>query len=521
MISENQNAASRLKRDVFLVGLLSLIFIVLYSRLASSDYFSYDESDYMYAAKQGFAINYLDRTSIPFRQFIELGMNQGEGSKNRASLSEFIRTSNDINIFRHFHGPAYFYYLMPISHLEAGGEFAARYASAMVLLLTAVFVFFLLQKLEGGTWASALGALLAAFLICANQANIQTATQITPHGMYTLFSAVSLLLVCIWLKTGDAKFFYGAAASGALSLLSVEYAVLLIGVQVIALLWWTKTTKPGKRIFWRMTLYALAIYLGVVLLVWPGGILKLGLLRNYAFFGYYAIVRSWEYGSASLSQAWSARFQTASVEIILILIAGIYLFAKAKKFSYLFPIPLYAILIIATTLRNADPSPQYYSSILPPLLALVGIAFSEALRGFKTMPAKVVLGAALSALLIWNVSISYRSNIPELETSPDSRKALVTSVIEAQRLFDNLIVERSLAPLLNYYDPGMKYASFSFSDGADVATGDISEFARIVSTITVICKQENVDAILAIPGLQIVEQKNLPRNYALITVALP
>lgn len=73
--------------------------------------FFYDEADYMYAGTRGFFSNYLDRLSIPLVQFVRKGLELARDRSQRANMSQFIRASGDITFYRHYHGPAYAYWI--------------------------------------------------------------------------------------------------------------------------------------------------------------------------------------------------------------------------------------------------------------------------------------------------------------------------------------------------------------------------------------------------------------------------
>src|SRR5205823_1722757 len=107
------------------------VFALLIGRLISAQYFSYDESDYAYAASKGFAASYLDRPSISVIDFVRTGLRRGLRSGEWRNLSEYIRHSDDIALYRHFHAPLYFYWLNLIETFSGPKESAVRWASLL------------------------------------------------------------------------------------------------------------------------------------------------------------------------------------------------------------------------------------------------------------------------------------------------------------------------------------------------------------------------------------------------------
>ena len=87
-------------------GLLLALFLLLITRNVSPEPYVYDEADYMYAASLGFAANWSDTPSIPMRDFVRAGLGHGPNGRpdTQMTLSEGIRSGNDVLFYRHFHG---------------------------------------------------------------------------------------------------------------------------------------------------------------------------------------------------------------------------------------------------------------------------------------------------------------------------------------------------------------------------------------------------------------------------------
>jgi len=484
--------------------------------MISTDYYSYDEADYMYAVKQGFFVNYLDKTSIPIVDFIAIGMEKGKNSSERATLSEYIRNSNDINFYRHYHGPAYYYYIIFASLFGRYNEYATRYTSSFILLLASILTIPLFLKLESNGFESLIGSLLVSLLICCNKAGIMATTQISPHGIYLLFTLISLILLCLWLKTGLRKYYFFSILFSALGFLSIEYAILLLITQIVTFIIWARDPCIEKQTIMEYIFYSIVLFSTTIFLLWPGGVIKLGIIRNYIFFAYYGLIRSNEYGNAGFFEAWLIRFQTFLLEWILIITSSIIIFVKTKKLGYLFPILIYSTLMIFTTIKNSSTIPTYYSSLLLPLLLLVGVAFSYLLRQIHPKQYKIIIGVLFSILILGNFYIFY--NKSSVKVSSNSGAELINSVIQTRLTTNHLIIDRGLTPLLNYYDSGQKYSTFSFSDGNAIALKDISEMINKSTTTTIISPQAVIEKILAIPNIHVVNQKTLPRSFISVTV---
>ena len=117
------------KIDVIIMTATVVGYTALVGPTLPTGRFAYDEADYMYAVSKGFAANYLDRPTIPFATFVQKGMEEGMRQSGRVSLSEYIRASDDIAFYRHFHAPLYYYWVILHSTLLGTDEQATRWAS--------------------------------------------------------------------------------------------------------------------------------------------------------------------------------------------------------------------------------------------------------------------------------------------------------------------------------------------------------------------------------------------------------
>ena len=128
--------------DYLLILIFLSSFYFVHDNVVSTDRFGYDESDYMYAAEKGFLANYWDLNAIPFFEFIKKGREEGKQSENRTSLSQFIRDSDAITFYRHYHGPIYFYWLSFFNFQETDKEYYMRWVSLSCVFLALIIIYF-------------------------------------------------------------------------------------------------------------------------------------------------------------------------------------------------------------------------------------------------------------------------------------------------------------------------------------------------------------------------------------------
>src|SRR5689334_15088236 len=122
---------------IVLAGLL----LFLMTRTVSDGPYTYDEADYMWAASLGVFANWSDTPTLPMPEFVRAGLNRSSDTAHRQALSETVRASNDMVFYRHWHGPLYQYFLIPVSHLFAS-ERSVRMAMLLIPVLSLLTIYF-------------------------------------------------------------------------------------------------------------------------------------------------------------------------------------------------------------------------------------------------------------------------------------------------------------------------------------------------------------------------------------------
>jgi hypothetical protein len=435
----------------------------LYRKSIPTDYFGYDEADYMYAASKGLCANYIDRDAIPFATFIEQGLNKGLKKEKRASLSEFLRGSDDITFYRHYHGPLYFYFLSLTYGLSGKSEFLMRWSSLLFWIASVAITYmgclFLLGK------AGRRSAVLAAAFLLFSTTNIKTCTQVTPHGLYVLTVIISLLLISKFLKTKQLIFLYCATVTTAFAFLTIEYALLLL-LTFISCVWLqrkqTFTDLSLKDLWFRAVFIPAGLLVGTVFVLWPAAWLKMSLLKNYIFFAYFTLIRGGEYGAQPFWQVWLSRFWHSPVEYMLVVPAtGIALF-KLKRHKWYLPFLIYPFLVFISTFRNTSTSPTYISSLLPPLYILSGIVIADLLGTVSTRKRTF---AGIFIVLGLLGSFFFRHYFGISREKPEQNLKEVVKFVEKNELHNGkTLVDREFIPTLHYYFPAKSLPSYRKGD---------------------------------------------------------
>lgn len=156
---------------------------LIYAPVISDHPFGYDEADYMWAGKQGLWANYSDRHTISFIEFVRKGLDLSRNPGKRQSYSEYIRSSGDIEFYRHYHGPMYAYWLALVQDTGIREENLVRGSGLLIHFATATLILF-------GVWAlfpslPPVAALLACALFVFNRSALIASSGITQHLLFT------------------------------------------------------------------------------------------------------------------------------------------------------------------------------------------------------------------------------------------------------------------------------------------------------------------------------------------------
>ena len=251
-----------------------------------SDYpLTYDEGDYWVAVQNGVWTNWTDADDIPILEFARMGIDAVGDPGSRARLSDYIRSSGSTMFYRHYH-PALAYY--PAAALR---PFVGALPLQWQLRLSNLFWLFAwiaVLALLGWSYAEARSPV---FIILP--ASSAWAMAVVGFNMHLPFGLLASLFFLNWYlyethrRTAFkrlAQFFLAA------SFATVAYGMFLLFFIVVwgAITFW----KSGEKTrFLRDAAISAGWVLLFLLLLWPAGVLGLGLLKTWTFVMYIALFR--------------------------------------------------------------------------------------------------------------------------------------------------------------------------------------------------------------------------------------
>ncbi len=435
--------------------------------------FSYDESDYMYAVSRGFFANYLDENSIPLSVFLAKGTSEGIQAETQQELSDFIRASDDITFYRHYHAPLYYYWMTLTGSLLGRSEVVMRGASFVILLLGAGAMYFICLALAREN--RHLAALVGITFLLLSPVNIQTAMKITPHGLYAVVAVGSLFFLSQLLAGGGIKYWYLGLFSLATALLTLEFAPLLF-LTFLILVWW-----EWKRVFtdpeipdrMKLMIQSLTIIAGTLIIAWPGGVFKLTLLKNYLFFTYFTLFRGSAYGSATLLEVWWQRIGSSPLEFVVVglgLSVTAIFFFKRKGNPGLLPFLIYAVLIFISTVRIRSQIPTYFSSLTMVIYVICAVSLAEAFKGRQKLvkfgaPGILILSLIVNNLFFVRPLLSSTVSDPVLNRTVDHFLQTPPA--------GKLLLPTTMLPTFHYYMPDYNLVTYPQSVGMEQLAAEL------------------------------------------------
>jgi hypothetical protein len=409
--------------------LLLALFLLLITRNVSPEPYLYDEADYMYAASLGFAANWSDTPSMPIADFVRAGLHRD----GRQALSERIRSGTDVLFYRHFHGPLFYYFLIPVSRLGLS-ERSVRLCMLAIPCGTLAVIYFCFP----------LPAFLAALLFLTSYSVIFS-TELAPHQLFALCSVASLLLLLKAIDTGRRAFWYASVVVAGLAFCTLEVAFVLILVLAIS--------GVVERIGGKCAVKSVALFLGTVLVVWPAAILRLSFAKAYAVVAYLALMREAPWGHAGFIDTWLVRILHSPLEWALIVLALAVGFRKRR----LYPIGLFVVLMLLATFRVLASTPRYALTYMPALDVLAGLTLLPFLGTLRRPASLAVVALAVAGLY---ASAWFQATRQPHNSNP--RSTAVLTYIHQNRLENKtLLVPQVDLPGLHYYFPSMRLRGYS------------------------------------------------------------
>lgn len=472
--------------------------LFLFAGVSPSHPFAYDEADYMYAAARGIGNNYWDRPSISFAEFVSKGLELARNPGLRGNFSQYIRSTGDITFYRHFHGPLYSQWVGVWHALGVRTEAGYRRTGLVLHLLTALVIYLGFRAVFPSLPAA--GAFVAAAAFLANRTALVTSLAITQHTLFIFLTVVTLFLAARFCRDLAPRYWYGAMASLALAFATVETSVLVLAALALTLAVLGARLRaqwpPGELV--RLLLKGVAVFVAVLVAVWPASLLKLSLLKGYLYLAYMTLRRK-TFVPTGPEELWAAKLRTAPLEFVLPALAVAATLLFWRKLSHrreLAPFLVYTGIFLVITLVITLSYTHYHGSLMAALAVLAGVWFGELWRRRGTLVRVTALGLVLAVL--GGMAHGYYLEARHFQMRPPASKQVLEYLrSEPGNLQKVWLIPFTLVPTLHFYHPETRFVGYD----TDRAPEELAaEAMREESSAQILCEVRQCAALEAALG---------------------
>ena len=452
------------KLPLWLAALLILLAVFfLFDGLAPAYPYTYDEADYMYAGTRGFAANYLDQDALSFPTFVQKGLELMRTPGQRSSFSEYIRSTGDINMYRHFHGPVYAYWLAfgQLRGLSNPGQYRGSgiFIHLTTTLASMLIFWWLFPALP--TW----GGLLAGLLIAFNRTALVTSMVISQHLAFILVSLLTLAAAARFLRDFNPRWFYAMMALLAVCYATVESAAFLTVGLALTLFCARRDLLArfdGWRGFLSLAARGLLAWAIGLLISWPMGLLTLNVLKGYLAMGYIAVSRK-TFSPISFTEMWIAKFNASPWEFSAFLAALPLLWLCRRRLPReSWPFLCYALVFFLITIKMTVPYTHYLGSFTIACAMSLAIAASAvAQSGAQSRPGPTgpILFTAL-ALSVAPMILAYRAEAKNAQADQPHLEQLLTFFSTQPQPTPRWLIPFEFLPILHFYHPALRFTAY-------------------------------------------------------------
>jgi hypothetical protein len=384
-----------------LAATTTVLLVALLIRLpyCTNDLLLTDNADYIRSVRGGLSSVYFERGSANFFAFAKL-------IRDRASVGahpwDYFYRLGDAAALRHFHVPGGFYAdaLVVSLHMPV---WVNRTVAAVVGSALCGIIFLYLGRVGVPVPLALAGTLLVA----ADPRFVSASTDINPHTWFLLFAVLFLFSLVDFIQYKRKAFFIGSIALLAVSCATLEYgpALVLTAASAIAICWRSMNLRSffASERKWKAVV-GISVFLGSLLLLWPGGVSKGGYLKSYGVFVWQALFqREQLFGPLTPAAIWNNLFGGSWAAALLgawAIVGGFWIGIR-KSFPPALAFFVYSVLALGMNLGNRYRNPTYAAEVMVPLLITSLVVTSYVLqRGDGIVRRRMVYGAVTTLCVL-------------------------------------------------------------------------------------------------------------------------
>lgn len=431
---------------------------------------TYDEGDYLLSVERGLFTNWTDHDDIGIVEFVRMGIGAMQDPAARVRLSDYIRSSGSTMFHRHYHPPLAFYPAAAIQPLVASLSPQWRLRLSNLFWL---YVWIAALWLIGRRMPEARTPL--PLLLPASSAWAMAVVGFNMHLPFGLLASLFLYCWYLYEEHGHAECRRAAQFFFAASVVTVAYGMFLVffvSLWAVVMFW-----KSGdKKSFLRGALHTVAWVLLFIALLWPAGIINLGILKNWVFVMYVALMRLSDEPAAYTSwlQLLFGKWNANPVELLLLVALPVMMLLRPRLTAMRGSLVV-ALGFIAVLLYLQFNPALVYRWYLFPVFAVIFLLFGHVawMRLTRFMTEHTSPGGAQRlAWISMAVALLLFVSAALLVRKPDYSALLQLHDTVAQLDARHITLPRSVLPTIRAHYPEVTLHSIHDVAYADMATAD-------------------------------------------------
>ena len=314
--------------------LASVVFFVLKSYTQINNHLGWDELNYETLSRKGIMYNALEKNSLNFLQFYEIGKARADKDTllNNKLVEKYNYPDENLNPFylRHYHPPlATYYWSFFINHSNKIQNDINLRISNICLGVLAILTLFISLRITKKINYLVIGFILifSSFLALSNIFNYSF-ERINFHTIQFICSLIFIGMLMRWLENSSRRNAIYLGGSVALMFLALETALFIVVGALISLL----ISKKIRLFFKSFYIIFIAFILGM-LVMWPGVLKTLAPVKTWImYFARIFLKGNDEYSGVSVLDQWSILFSENVILFTVLLLISFVCLIFSKKY---------------------------------------------------------------------------------------------------------------------------------------------------------------------------------------------
>jgi hypothetical protein len=207
----------------------------------------------------------------------------------------------------------------------------------------------------------------------------------------------------------------------------------------------------------------IGVFILTVLICWPMGVLKLGIVKGFLQIAYIAVYRK-TFSPLGPLGLWEAEFTVSPAEFSLLVAGTLAAFLLWRRFSQrreLLPWLAFIVIFCLVTLKVTVPYTYYYAPLTASFAVATGAAVGILWNRWQWLGRTALLLVTVASIV--GMTIPFREVLREAKAARSYESMVLRLVgehsIESGR---QLYLPYQLVPMLHYYRPDIKTVGYDF-----------------------------------------------------------